>query len=157
MRDGNVRREAVSRVRWREGRSREGTLCLVSLSSFLPYWWSLPVSPTKSQRAAEAVTLVQIGTHRSERVETSAGGHQGTNLLRVKGNRQINLKQVKSRSPYPGIPMIFFFLFLEDILKNFFRIFRIQIYSSNLSFFPIPHQTALLNLSRVTERQITQS
>ena len=51
----------------------------------------------------------------------------------------------------------FFFLFLEDILKNFFRIFRIQIYSSNLSFFPIPHQTALLNLSRVTERQITQS
>ena len=57
-------------------------------SSFLPYWWSLHVSPTKSQRAAEALTLVQTGTHRSERVETSAGGHQGINLLRVKGNRQ---------------------------------------------------------------------
>ena len=79
------------------------------------------MSPTKSQRAAEALALVQIGIHRSERVETRAGGHQGTNLLRVKGNRQINLKQVKSRSPYPGIPMIFFFFIPGRYSKKFLQ------------------------------------
>lgn len=67
------------------------------------------MSPAKSRRAAEALALVQVGIPRSEWMETRAGRHQGTNLLRVKGNRQINLKQVKSRSPHPGITMIFFF------------------------------------------------
>ena len=125
------------------GRSGEGALCRGHCPLSCPAGGPCPWAQPKAGGLRRRWLWFRLEFPGQSGWRPGQGGTKGRICSGWKEIVRLTWNKLKVEVHTQALLWFSFFKFLEDILKNFFRIFRIQIYSSNLSF-PTPHQTALL-------------